>query len=80
MYQKYQYRNTTNEDMSLKGKSKNPPEVVISDGEFVRGAMKRLELTEEWTENILKKEKTAVKDVFLMTVDNDRNYSLIEKE
>ena len=42
--------------------------------------MKRLELTEEWTENILKKEKTAVKDVFLMTVDNDRNYSLIEKE
>ena len=39
--------------------------------------MKRLELTEEWTENILKKEKTAVKDVFLMTVDNDRNYSLV---
>ena len=80
VYQKYQYRNTTNEDMSLKGKSKTPPEVVISDGEFVRGAMKRLELTEEWTENILKKEKTAVKDVFLMTVDNDRNYSLIERE
>lgn len=80
VYQKYPYRNVTNDDMSLKGKSKNPPEVIIADGEIVRGAMERLSLTEEWAENILKKEKTAVKDVFLMTVDDDRNYSLIEKE
>ncbi|MCM1024628.1 MAG: DUF421 domain-containing protein [Prevotella sp.] len=80
VYQKYPYRNVTNGDMSLKGKSKNPPEVVIADGELIRGAMERLSLTEDWTENILKKEKTAVKDVFLMTVDGDRNYSLIEKE
>lgn len=80
VYQKYQYRNVTNEDMSIKGKSKNPPEAVIADGELIRGSMNRLMLTEEWVENTLKKEKTTVKDVFLMTVDDDRNYSLIEKE
>ena len=80
VYQKYQYRNTTNEDMSLKGKSKNPPEMIIADGELIRGTMKKLLLTDEWIENTLKKEKTAVKDVFLMTVDDDRNYSIIEKE
>ncbi|MBQ7981655.1 MAG: DUF421 domain-containing protein, partial [Oscillospiraceae bacterium] len=32
VYQKYQYRNVTNSDMELKGKSINPPEVVIADG------------------------------------------------
>ncbi len=80
VYQKYPYRNVTNEDMSLKGKSKNPPEVIIADGDFVKEAMDRLGLTEEWAENTLKKEKTAVKEVFLMTVDPDRSYSIIKKE
>ncbi len=80
VYQKYPYRNVTNEDMTLKGKSKDPPEVIIADGDFVKGAMNRLGLTEEWTENILKKEKTAVKEVFLMTADSDRSYSIIKKE
>ncbi len=80
VYQKYPYRNVTNEDMTLKGKSKDPPEVIITDGDFVKDAMERLGLTAEWTENILKKEKTAVKEVFLMTADPDRSYSIIKKE
>jgi len=80
VYQKYQYKNVTNEDMGLKGRDKDPPEVLIADGELVKGAMNRLGLTAEWAENILKKEKTSIKDVFLMTVDSDRNYSFINKE
>lgn len=80
VYQKYQYRNVTNSDMELKGKSINPPEVIISDGNPDGDAMKRLTLSMEWIERTLKKEKTAIGDVFLMTVDSDRNYSLIRKE
>ncbi len=80
VYQKYPYRNVTNEDMSLKDKSKDPPDTLIADGEFIKGTMRRLGITEEWTEAVLKKEKTAVKDVFLMTVDPDRNYYIIKKE
>lgn len=80
VYQKYQYRNVTNEDMELKGKNKNPPEFIIADGELVKGSMNRIGITEEWIESILRKEKTAIKDVFLMTVDDDRKYSVIKKE
>lgn len=80
VYQKYPYRNVTNADMELKGKSINPPEVVIADGEADGDAMKRLALSMEWIEHTLKKEKTAIGEVFLMTVDTDRNYSLIRKE
>lgn len=80
VYQKHQYRNVTNEDINLKNKSTDPPEVVAADGELIRDAMARLRLSEEWIEHILKKEKTSVEDVFLMTVDPDRKYSVIKKE
>ncbi len=80
VYQKYPYRNVTNADIESKGKSIDPPEIVISDGEPDGDAMKRLSLSMEWIECTLKKEKTAIGDVFLMTVDMNRNYSLIRKE
>jgi len=80
VYQKYPYRNVTNADIEAKGKSIDPPEIIIADGEPDGDAMKRLTLSMEWIERTLKKEKTAIGDVFLMTVDTDRNYSLIRKE
>ena len=80
VYQKYPYRNVTNADMEIKGKSIDPPEIVIADGEPDGDAMSRLTLSMEWVERTIKKEKTAIGDVFLMTVDKDRNYSLIRKE
>jgi len=80
VYQKYPYRNVTNSDMELKGKSIDPPEVVIADGDTDNDAMERLKLSMEWIERTLKKEKTVIGDVFLMTVDSDRNYSVIRKD
>lgn len=80
VYQKYPYRNVTNADMEIKGRSVNPPEIIIADGELDGDAMVRLSLTQEWVERTLKKEKTAIKDVFLMTVDPDRKYSVVKKE
>ena len=80
VYQKHPYRNVTNSDLELKGKSINPPEIVIADGEPDGDAMKRLAISMEWIERTMKKEKTAIRDVFLLTVDSDRNYSLIRKE
>ena len=80
VYQKYPYRNVINSDMELKGKSIDPPEVVIADGDTDNDAMERLKLSMEWIERTLKKEKTVIGDVFLMTVDSDRNYSVIRKE
>ncbi len=80
VYQKYQYRNVTNSDMEIKGRSVNPPEIIVADGELDHKAMARLCLTEKWVEHMLKKEKTVLRNVFLLTVDPDRKYSLIKKE
>ncbi len=80
VYPKFNNRNVTNEDMKLKGKDEDPPDVVISDGEFVPETMKRLNVNERWIRNVLANEKTDVKDVFIMTVSPDKKYSVIKKE
>lgn len=80
VYQKFKNRNVTNEDMLLKGKDENPPGIIISDGELITETMDRLCITRQWVENTLKKEKTAVKNVFIMTVSPDKKYSVIKKE
>lgn len=80
VYQKYSARNVTNGDMELKGRDENPPEVVIADGELVPEAMSRLGITQAWIENALKREKTAVENVFLMTAYPGGKYSIAPKE
>lgn len=80
VYQKYSARNVTNGDMELKGRDENPPEVVIADGEFVPEAMSRLGITQAWIENALKREKTAIENVFLMTAYPGGKYSIAPKE
>lgn len=79
VYQKYSARNVTNGDMELKGKSENPPEVVVADGELVPEAMGRLGVTPKWIEAALKKENAAIKDVFLMTAYPGGKCSIIRK-
>ena len=77
VYQKFANRNVTNSDMEIKGKDNDPPEVVIADGECVTEAMERIGITNEWIENTLKREKKEIKDVFIMTVTADKNYSIM---
>ena len=80
VYQKYSARNVTNGDMELKGKDENPPEVVVADGELVPEAMDRLGITQKWIEAALKKEKAAIKDVYLMTAYPGGKCSIIRRD
>ncbi len=79
VYQKYKYRGVTNEDMELKKKDSDPPDIVISDGELVPEVMERLSVSSEWIDNTLRRERTSVKNVFMMTVSPDKKYSIILK-
>ena len=80
VYQKYSGRNVTNGDMKLNGKDENPPEVVIADGECVTESMNRIGIDRKWIENTLKKEKTDIGNVFLMSVSPDKKYTVIKNE
>lgn len=77
VYQKRPFRTPANRDLDIGGRSIDPPEVVIDDGRIIDDALQRTEKSREYLEKILKKEKTVLSAVFLMTLDSDGNYSLI---
>ncbi len=80
IYQKYEYRNVTNKDMKLHSKSIDPPEIIIEDGSVIEESLRRTGIDMSRVNDILKKEKTIAKDVFLMTMDSDMTYSIVRKE
>ena len=79
IYQKHKYRTVTNEDMNLKVKDSNPPEIVISDGVFYDDVIKRLNIGYEYLNKVLEKENITLSDVFIMTMTDDGKYSLVKK-
>lgn len=56
------------------------PWLVIADGKIHKKAMDICNITEEKIKSVLKKEKTPLEDVFIMTADCSGNYDLIKKE
>ena len=78
-YQKYENQNVTNEGMNFKGESENPPNIVVSDGVLIQGGLDSSGMNRGWLDNILKKKKIKMNDVFLLTTDKKGNYNLIER-
>jgi uncharacterized membrane protein YcaP (DUF421 family) len=80
LYQKFERQNVTNSDLKIKGKSQNPPELIITDGELIEHSLETIGLNEMWLSEILKKKSLEIKGVFLMTADKDGNYYLAKKD
>lgn len=60
--------------------SQNPPQVIIEDGVVSQKALSLLGLNEKWLNNVLNKNKVKPKDVFLLSSDEDKNYTIIKKD
>lgn len=59
--------------------SQNPPQAIIEDGVVSTKALSLLGLNEKWLNNVLNKNKVKAKDVFFLSSDEDKNYTLIKK-
>lgn len=57
-----------------------PPSVIVSDGVLVDEALHDLQVKKDWLPKLLKKEKCDIKDIFLLTAQNDGSYNLILRE
>lgn len=77
---KFDYRNVTPKDLSLKGEDGPPPAVIISDGKIVLSALEAYSISEIWVYEILNKNKQDIKNVFLMTTDKKLNYYIVPKQ
>ena len=81
VYQKFDARPATNSGLSLTPSGTDaPPSIVVNDGKFDAHALDYCNLSEEWLMKTLKREKCAIKDIFLMTCDRSAKYHIVLKE
>lgn len=69
----------TVKDLNLTPDNDTLPLPVISDGKILYDSLSALEITKEELQKSLKKNKTTAQKVFLMTMDREKNYNIINK-
>lgn len=77
-----QYADTpvTAKMMHLKNQKLHIPLVLISDGNLMQSTVRRYHIRRDWLDKVLKANGVSVKQVFLMTVDESLEYTLIRRE
>ena len=70
----------TNKDLAVRKKPSELKVTVISDGEISRSSLQLCAWSEKNILDTLSREKTDLKDVFLMIADKSGDYTIIRKE
>ena len=78
--QKANMQPATPKTFDINPKDESPPEVVISNGKIVTKSLDLCGVSSEWIEKTVKKNKTSVKDVFLMTVNKQKDYYIVKDD
>ena len=80
VFKKSLYEPVTAKDIDIEKEESILQVAVISDGEIAKSSLKICGLGTNWLDETLKNENIALKDVFLMTADKYKNYTIIKKE
>ena len=75
---KSEEQNATAKDLKLNPKPATLPLPVITDGKIQRDSLNSLKISEEEICKLLKINRTTVEDVFLMTMDRNRKFSIVK--
>lgn len=78
--QKPSKRNPTAEDMNITIQDTGIETVIINDGEFLNNSIKLVNKSTTEIKKILKNEKTNIKDIFIMTYNQNGDYRIIKKD
>lgn len=54
--------------------------IVVDDGRFCAQSAQLVGCSREWIDNVLKKEKCLLRDVFLLTANTEKKYRLVRRE
>lgn len=76
---KYKAQTVTTSMLKLVDEEDIPPIVIISDGQLLESAIHACNIEKDWVYKIVAENNLAIKEVFLMTCDNTKDYYLVEK-
>lgn len=78
--QKYHAQNPTNQALHLSGENSGPISVIVRNGEMVAEEFVRRDLTQQWLFELLQQEQIDLKDIFVMTLNQQKEYQIIKKQ
>jgi len=78
--QKPNKRNPSAEDMNINIEDTGIETVIINDGEFLNNSLRLAQTNVKYINKILKREKTDINDVFIMTYNQSGTYRIIKKD
>ena len=58
----------------------DPPLLVIDSGSVVKGSLELIGCDKKWLDSIMKKENCRIDDIYIMTADSEKNYTVIKKD
>ncbi len=76
---KSQKQTLTPKDMGQSPKAATLPLPVISDGRVIEDTLRNFQISKAELNKLIERERVKLKDVFLMTIDKDKNTSIIKK-
>ena len=77
--QKPEKRTPSAEDFNIEISDEGLEVVVINDGEYLKSSMEINNTSVKEIENIIKREKVKLKDIFIMTYNKKGDYNIIRK-
>ena len=77
---KPQFQTASVSDVKGKSQPTTMPCLIVSDGKLLTGAMKQYNITKEDVYKEVKTKRLSLKDVFLMTVDQNGKTTIVKKE
>lgn len=69
----------TLDDLNIKGDDSGIETVVINDGTLSKFSMQLCNIDEDFIRKTLKKEKTELSEVFIMTANKNKDYTIIKR-
>ncbi len=76
---KQEYQNASVSDLKGMSTPATLPYLIISDGKLLKHTIKDVGITNKFILNELKKQKVEIKDVFIMTYEQNGNFTVIRK-
>lgn len=77
---KPEFRQVTITDANIKPNADVMPTLIVSDGTIIEDGLKLAKLERSFIDKLLKHNKIMLKDIFLLTADQNGKYNLIKKD
>ena len=79
VYQKSAVQPAEKQDLNAVQPRNDPPQTIIADGKLREPVLSALGLDRQWLDTILNQKNLNIKDIFILTADNSRQYQIIPK-